>query len=42
MFSPTIIPLFGCSVSNHLLAQLDALLPSAPTPGQQRRRIGVW
>ncbi|XP_034708073.1 SAGA-associated factor 29 homolog A-like isoform X1 [Vitis riparia] len=27
------------SVSNQLLAQLDALLPSVPAPGQQRRRI---
>ncbi|XP_048230256.1 SAGA-associated factor 29 homolog A isoform X2 [Ricinus communis] len=30
---------FGCSVSNLLLVQLDALLPSGP-PGQQRRRVG--
>lgn len=32
--------LLGCSVSNLLLSQLDALLPSGP-PGQPRRRIGL-
>ncbi|XP_062151492.1 SAGA-associated factor 29 homolog A isoform X2 [Alnus glutinosa] len=31
--------LLGCSVSNMLVSQLDALLPSGP-PGQPRRRIG--
>ena len=30
----------GCSVSNMLLNQLDALLPSGPS-GQPRRRIGL-
>ena len=33
--------IFGCSVSNTLLNQLDALLPSG-TQGQQRRRMGMY
>ena len=32
--------LFGCSISNQLLGQLDALILTGP-PGQQRRRIGM-
>lgn len=32
--------MFACSVSNLLLSQLDALLPSGP-PGQPRRRMGM-
>ncbi|GMP29421.1 hypothetical protein CsSME_00004529 [Camellia sinensis var. sinensis] len=33
------VALIGCSISNQLLVQLDALIPSGPR--QQRRRIGV-
>lgn len=31
---------FGCSISNLLVSQLDALLPPGP-PGQPRRRLGL-